>query len=181
MKKILAILLVFSCLLGCAGAGAEATESELSHKNQLLNRTLEFLNLQGWSYEYSSKTGLIQFTMNLDSQLGSCRVYVLPDDTEIECVATCPIKASPDVYDDVVEFITRANYNNLIGNFEFDYDDGEIRYRYCMLCDETIPSLYDVARCICLSYKMFEQYGDALVKTLMGYGDPEADIKAIRG
>jgi hypothetical protein len=30
---------------------------------------------------------------------------------------------------DVAEFITRANYGVTIGNFEMDFDDGEVRYK----------------------------------------------------
>jgi len=41
----------------------------------------------------------------------------------------CPIRAPEDKRPAVAEFLTRANYGLLIGNFEMDFEDGEIRYK----------------------------------------------------
>ena len=41
-----------------------------------------------------------------------------------------------------------------------------------------MPSLRDVDRTIALPILMMNRYGDGLVKNLMGYGDPAADVAA---
>lgn len=41
----------------------------------------------------------------------------------------CPVKAAVEKREAVSEFVTRANYGLIIGNFEMDYNDGEIRYK----------------------------------------------------
>jgi len=43
--------------------------------------------------------------------------------------AYCPVKAPESARDSVAEFLTRANYGLLVGNFEMDYADGEVRYK----------------------------------------------------
>jgi hypothetical protein len=40
-----------------------------------------------------------------------------------------PVNATPEKMRDVAEFITRANRGMRIGNFELDFDDGEVRYK----------------------------------------------------
>lgn len=40
-----------------------------------------------------------------------------------------PVRTAENKMDEVAEFITRANYGMIIGNFELDYSDGEIRYK----------------------------------------------------
>lgn len=40
-----------------------------------------------------------------------------------------PVRTPENKMDEVAEFITRANYGMIIGNFELDYSDGEIRYK----------------------------------------------------
>ncbi len=40
-----------------------------------------------------------------------------------------PVNAPEELRTAVAEFITRANYGLRIGNFEMDFDDGEIRYK----------------------------------------------------
>jgi len=44
---------------------------------------------------------------------------------------------------------------------------------------EYAPSLADVERCVDVGYFMLKMYGDGLAKNLMGFGNPEADIKEI--
>jgi hypothetical protein len=39
------------------------------------------------------------------------------------------VSAEPDGRDEVARFITRANYGLMIGDFEMDYDDGQIQFR----------------------------------------------------
>jgi hypothetical protein len=41
----------------------------------------------------------------------------------------CPIATPESQLIAMAEFITRANYGLIIGNFELDFSDGEIRYK----------------------------------------------------
>lgn len=40
-----------------------------------------------------------------------------------------PVRTPENKLPEVAEFVTRANYGMIIGNFELDYADGEIRYK----------------------------------------------------
>ena len=40
-----------------------------------------------------------------------------------------PVRTPENKTHEVAEFVTRANYGMIIGNFELDYSDGEIRYK----------------------------------------------------
>lgn len=153
----------------------------MTHKEQLLSRAVEYLDSQNWHYDLDANKGVIQFNLKIDSKLKNCRMFIFVGEKDIQTYAVCPINASKDVYGNVVEFITRANYGLKLGNFEFDYSDGEIRFHCCMACGGSVPSLMDVERCVDVGFFMLQRYGDGLVKNLMGYGNPEADIKAIEG
>ena len=48
-----------------------------------------------------------------------------------------------------------------------------------MFCPETVPSLKEVEFGVDVGYLMLQRYGDGLAKNLMGFGNPEMDIKAI--
>lgn len=154
----------------------------MDRTQQLLQRVVEYLDSQNWHYNFKGKdNNAVEFNMSIKNKLKSCRVIVLVTDSDIQAFGVCPINASPDVYSNVVEFITRANYGLKVGNFEFDYRDGEVRYQTCLSCKEGIPSLKDVERIVDMSFLMFQRYGDGLVKNLMGFGNPEEDIKQIEG
>ncbi|MCL4872186.1 MAG: YbjN domain-containing protein [Anaerolineae bacterium] len=58
-----------------------------------------------------------------------CFARVRSDLEQVMFYVMCPVKAPESAFASTIEFITRANYGLRIGNFEFDYSDGEIRYK----------------------------------------------------
>ena len=120
-------------------------------------------------------------SFKIDGKLSSIKLYIIATDTEIQSVGMCGIKADEDVHQTVVEYITRANYGLKIGKFEFDYDDGDVRYHSTLSCKDAVPSHQDVERVVDCPFMMFNRYGNGLVKALMGFGDPEADIAMAEG
>ena len=150
----------------------------MNRKEQLLSRVVEYLNSQNWHYSFDENdNSIIRFNMNINSKLKSCRVNVFVRDDYIRTYTVSPLNASSDVYTNVVEYITRANYGLNVGSFEFDYSDGEIRYHSYLSCNGFIPPDKDIERYIDIGFLMFNKYGDGLVKNLMGFGNPENDIK----
>lgn len=151
-----------------------------------INKTalIDYLESQQWHYTVKVDNEKVFFAtmgMNLDCRLSGCQVHMTASSTEIQAYAICPINAKPEVYQNVVEYITRANHGLKIGAFEFDYEDGEVRYHSCISCEESAPSSRDIERTVDVTFLMMDRYGDGLVKNLMGFGDPEADIKAAEG
>jgi len=43
--------------------------------------------------------------------------------------SVCPLNATKSKLQAIAEFIIKANYGMIIGNFELDFNDGEIRYK----------------------------------------------------
>lgn len=153
---------------------------EVSRKAMLFGKALEYVKSQNWKYSIvGSEQDIIELHMSLKGKLNSCRMVVTAGEKEIQAYAFVPIKATPDCYGNVVEFITRANYGLKIGSFEFDYRDGEVRYHTCLPCQDGTPSLKDIEISVDMPVFMLQRYGDGLVKNLMGFGNPEQDIAAI--
>ena len=152
----------------------------MSQKDVLTDRTIEYLESQHWHYDVRSNDDerfIAALGMNLHCRLSNCKVLIIVSASDIQAMAYCNIKASPDVYQQVVEYITRANYGLKIGKFEFDYSDGEVRYQTILSGLEGVPSISDIERVIDMSFRMMDRYGDGLVKNLFGVGNPEADIQ----
>lgn len=156
-------------------------KESLSRKDLLFNKLIEYLDSQQWKYSIKGNRDFIEFNMSLKGKISSCRMVVVASDNEIQAMAFAPIKAAEENFASVVEFITRANYGLKVGKFEFDYRDGEVRYQSCLPCREGMPSMKDVEFVVDLPMLMLQRYGDGLVKNLMGFGTPEADIRAIEG
>ena len=71
------------------------------------------------------------------------------------------------------EFLTRANYGLVFGNFEMDMHDGEIRYKTFVPCGGEAPCADVIRRSIYVPAMMLDRYGDGLLKVLYSDIDPE--------
>lgn len=83
--------------------------------------------------------------------------------------------------EEVAKFLTRANFGLVIGCFEFNLDNGEIRFRSSI--DFTSSDLTEtlVRNSIRSSMDAVERYGDSIVKVLRGELDAVRALKLAEG
>lgn len=62
----------------------------------------------------------------------------------------------------MAEFICRANFGLKNGCFEFDFRDGEIRYKSFVDCDEVLPSTEVVKNSIHCTAAMYKRYATGI-------------------
>ena len=149
----------------------------MSQREELFEAVKEYLESQNWKYSSDPEKFRCSYTMTIKGKLNSCKVVVVAEDKGIKFVAISPINVSEENRASVAEYITRANYGLRAGNFEMDYSDGEVRYKNYMRCTDMVPSQEDIEFSNDVCFMMFQQYGDGLVKNMMGFGDPEKDIQ----
>lgn len=79
-------------------------------------------------YQWQSKTVI---SLPYKGSNGEWRCYADGRESQNLCCfySICPIQAPEDKRMAIAEFIARVNYTLTVGNFEMDFDDGEIRYR----------------------------------------------------
>lgn len=88
-----------------------------------------FFEAERWSVTQVAGKPVLEFLFR--GQEADWHCYVQAREAARQCVvySVLPFKAREAQRLAVAEFITRANYGLLIGNFELDFDDGEIRYK----------------------------------------------------
>lgn len=112
-------------------AGNENDDVVLDHSNGwAAYETLEtFLADDGWypvaidgttAYRsgFNGESGKFRVIAHVNVELEQLYLYVIAE-------VNVPVEARGSV----AEFIARANYGMRIGNFELDYNDGEVRYK----------------------------------------------------
>ena len=151
----------------------------MTQKDINKQRLKEYLASQEWNYEDmrdNDDVYIAAMGFSVEGRLNSIRLLVQADETTIQSFGVCPINATESSAPQVVEYVTRANYGLKIGKFEFDYSDGEVRFQSSLSSLEGTPNLANIERVVDMPIRMFNRYGDGLVKALMGLGDPKADI-----
>lgn len=98
----------------------------------IFNAMIEFFDEDEWQYQWEE--GLSILSMGFSGMNGKWMCYAQAREAQRQFVfySVLPVNVPADKRAAVAEFITRANYGMIIGNWEMDYTDGEVRYKTSM-------------------------------------------------
>jgi hypothetical protein len=82
--------------------------------------------------------------------------------------SVCPATAPEDKRLAVSEFLTRANYGLVVGNFELDMEDGEIRYKTSIDTAGTALDEAMVKSAVYMNVWMMDRYLPGIMATIYG-------------
>jgi hypothetical protein len=121
------------------------------------------------------------YRMPFRGQNGLMYVYaqVRIEAEQFLCYVLAPIKAPEEVRPAVAEYLTRANYGLYIGNFEFDYSDGEIRYKSSLDFENATLTADLIRNTLYPALQMMDRYLPGLMKVAYGGAVPEQAIAEI--
>ena len=92
-----------------------------------------------------------------------------------------PVRTPENKTHEVAEFITRANYGMIIGNFELDYGDGEIRYKTSVDIEDSDVTEPLVRHMIFANVLTMDKYFPGLMRVLYAGIDPVSAIEEVEG
>jgi hypothetical protein len=110
-----------------ARAAADAAESDGA--GPLLTALKRVFGENRWPY--SEVQGIPVLLSELSGTLGRWPFYahVIEEKDLVLLYSICPMRAPEGRRHEISQFLTRANYGLAVGNFELDFEDGEIRYK----------------------------------------------------
>ncbi len=106
----------------------------------------------------------------------TCYAQIRMDLEQFMFYVVAPVKAPEDERLAVAEFITRANYGLRIGNFELDFDDGEVRYKSSLDFEGTALTTKLIRRAIYPAVQTMDRYLPGLMSVIYGNKSP---VKAV--
>jgi hypothetical protein len=108
-----------------------------------------------------------------------CFARVRPDLEQVMFYVMSPVKAPESAFANTIEFITRANYGLRIGNFEFDYSDGEIRYKSSLDFEKVELTPQMIKNMIYPAVSTMDRYLPGLMSVMFGGKSAEEAIAEI--
>lgn len=96
---------------------------------RIFNAVVDYLTEDDWKYTVLDGESTLMLTFR--GRSGSWQCFGRADE-EKECFSfysVLPPHIAEDKRPAVAEFINRANYGLIVGNFEMDYRDGQVRYK----------------------------------------------------
>lgn len=147
------------------------------YSSEIAEAIQSFLEKEDWKYEPCDENGVIRINMSLKCKMKKVHIFINVHDDSFSILSILPLNADENVRKDMAEFLTRANYALNLGNFEMDFDDGEIRYKTSHYCGNTIPTFEQIGRNLYVNILTVDRYGDGIAKILFGMGTPKEAVE----
>ena len=148
----------------------------MSDSKLIAQRIQQYLDGEDFHYDFNPEEGIFRFGVVMPNKLQNIQYLIHVLDNRFISYAFCPMGAG-EAKEKVAEFLHRANYGMLVGNFEMDYSDGEIRFKYSHVCRDALPSKEQVEESILLPARMFKTYGDGLLAVIFGVKEPQEAVE----
>ena len=145
---------------------------------QIVDAVRDWLDGEDWHYEYDADRQVIRSGVSLSSKIKSCKILILFHDDSYTVYLCAPISGDVDDLNELNKYLARANYGLRNGNFELDWDDGEIRYKVYVNCEglETLPEVIVQESVLC-GCAMMERYGNGIAALALGFSDADTEIQ----
>ena len=129
-------------------------------------------------FEERDGHGLFTLNMKLHCKLQSARMLIIVRQDNFSTLTTIPISADENHRLATAEYLTRANYNVRVGNFEMDMNDGEIRYKTYVHAGEGDLCVSGARLALTIPFLMIDRFGDGLLEVIFGFKTPREAFEA---
>lgn len=133
----------------------------------------------GWKYKVDEPNNTVILGMNMECVESCMLVARALDENSFVMYTVFPIKAPEDKRAQVSEYLSRANYGLYHGNFEIDFDDGEIRYKMTAITGGNKLDQDNLARISTLGFSMVDRYGPGILAVLYNGAEPKDAVEEI--
>jgi hypothetical protein len=139
---------------------------------------VDFFRQDKWNAVAFEDEQILQMSFRGHSSTWRCYAHARQDPGQVIFYSAFPFAVPEEKRLKVAEFLTRVNYGLLIGNFELDFNDGEVRYKTSISVDEE-PVTFGLLRPIVYTnVALMDQYFNGLLTVIQG-PESAAEIAAL--
>ena len=109
----------------------------------------------------------------------TCFAQVRPDLEQFIFYVVMPMRVPEEMRAAMAEFLTRANYGLVVGNFEMDYEDGEVRYKTSLDVEDTEATTELLRHIVYANVTTMDRYLPGILAVLGGGKSPAEAVAAI--
>ena len=140
---------------------------------------IHFFEQEDWPFVLITEATALRLNFRGDNGQWSCYAKVNEEQQTFLFYSICPIPASSNSLATTAEFITHANYGLILGNFELDYTDGEIRYKTSINVEGSTLDSAQLQNLVYTNVMMMDQYLPGLLAVLEKGVSPEQAIHLV--
>ena len=155
----------------------------IGKREGMLDTVTRYMRDRDFRFVVTPELSMVLFRMVGKNGQWTCYGIAREKERQFALYSKLDFKVPPDTRSSVAEFLTLANYAMIIGNFEMDMRDGEVRFKTSIDVDDgkltwgMLDSLFGI------NFAMFDKYLDALSDVALAAKSPlraieEADERA---
>jgi hypothetical protein len=155
----------------------ETIPQNTSSTQSIFQAIVNFIKEDNWPFAQIKGQSALRLTF--EGKNGKCDCYALARETQQQFVfySVCPVKVPKPKLGAVGEFINRANSGMIIGNFELNFADEEIRYKTSIDVEGDRLTSALIKRLVYANVTMMDEYLPGIKSVIEGDVSP---IDAIR-
>lgn len=142
----------------------------------LANVVTEFFTQDEWPFVTMEEGTAYKVNFQGDNGQWVCYVQTWEDQQQVAFYSICPLKVPETKLLPVAEFLTRANYGLIIGNFELDFSDGEARYKTSIDIEGGTLTPEIVKQMVYANVIMMDRYLPGLMSVIYGETSPSEAV-----
>lgn len=160
-----------------------ASSGDTRSSLRALQAVAAFFTEDGWSFEQMPERPILRLPFQGKGGRWNCyaQIRVTRDVEQILFYSVLPLNVPADKLPAIAEFITRANYGMALGNFELDFNDGEVRYKTSVDVTDAEITGNLLRPLIYTNVLMMDKYMSGLMAVVYADMSPEQAVREIEG
>jgi hypothetical protein len=148
---------------------------------EILDVAIHFFRQDNWSFVQLEDQPVLQLGFQGENGNWPCYVQARREFDQFVFYSVCPVSAPEGKRPVVAEFLSRANWGLVIGNFEMNMDDGEIHYKTGLDVEGDELSEPLVRNAVYTNVMMMDHYLPGILRVIYGDVSPVEAIAEIEG
>jgi hypothetical protein len=146
---------------------------------KLLDIVTAYLKQDDWPFETLDDSTVVRVHFQGDSAQFTCFAQTREDVDQFVFYSVSPVNVPEHKRPEIAEFITRANYDMVIGNFEMDYGDGEVRFKTSIDVEGTELTPELLKPLLYANVLMMDQYLPGVMSVIYADVSPETAVAQV--
>ena len=145
----------------------------------IFDTMVRFFQEDGWPFTQLEDQTFLGTGFQGESGQWTCYAQAREEQAQFIFYSVCPMKAPEAKRPAVAEFLIRASYGLFIGNFEMDWDDGEIRYKTSIDVQDDRLTQALVKQMVYTNVLMMDHYLPGIMEVIYGNVPPAEALAKI--
>ena len=152
---------------------------EITSDETIFEAIVNFFKKEDWQFQQTETELTLRLAFQGKNGKWNCYARAREEQEQFIFYSICPVNAPEEKRISVAEFLTRANSGMMIGNFELDFNDGEISYKTSIDVEGDRLSTALIKRLVYANVMMMDEYLPGILSVIYGNVSPADAIAQI--